>query len=259
MLAAAVREAGADVIAVATATTTSPSSVRILDRYAADVRSDHHQRRRQRGRLRGGQRRVRPRRRPGSGIRQGGDATGDAAGHRRVGVAGSGPRSSRCPATRSARWCPSRCSSVPRCARAMGLPEPERPRRKRPLAEALTSPPGKRQFRARILDAATGTVTSYGPPASHHLRWLASANCLLDIPEDVVEVPAGTQAAGLGSELTCGRIDRPGRRLPRLRKMTAWHDAPAALGRASSEPRLSARNMYWSWCARPCRRCTRPG
>ncbi len=30
-----------------------------------------------------------------------------------------------------------------------------------------------------------GTVTSYGPPASHHLRWLASANCLLEIDEDV--------------------------------------------------------------------------
>ncbi|EUA22783.1 molydbopterin biosynthesis protein moeA [Mycobacterium xenopi 3993] len=43
-----------------------------------------------------------------------------------------------------------------------------------------------------MLDAAAGTVTSYGPPASHHLRWLASANCLLDIPEDVTEVPAGS-------------------------------------------------------------------
>ena len=38
-----------------------------------------------------------------------------------------------------------------------------------------------------------GTVTSYGPPASHHLRWLASANCLLEIDEDVVELAAGSQ------------------------------------------------------------------
>ena len=76
---------------------------------------------------------------------------------------------------------------------AMGLPDPERPQRPAVLTEALTSPRGKRQFRRAILDIADGTVTSYGPPASHHLRWLASANGLLDIPEDVVEVAAGTQ------------------------------------------------------------------
>ena len=76
---------------------------------------------------------------------------------------------------------------------AMGLPDPQRPRRPAVLTEALTSPRGKRQFRRAILDVREGTVTSYGPPASHHLRWLASANGLLDIPEDVVEVAAGTQ------------------------------------------------------------------
>jgi molybdopterin molybdotransferase len=74
---------------------------------------------------------------------------------------------------------------------AMGLPDPYRPHRLAVLAESLTSPRGKRQFRRAILDA--GSVISYGPPASHHLRWLASANGLLDIPEDVVEVSAGTQ------------------------------------------------------------------
>lgn len=76
---------------------------------------------------------------------------------------------------------------------AMGLPDPERPHRPAILAESLTSPRGKRQFRRAILDADGGSVTSYGPPASHHLRWLASANGLLDIPENVVEVSAGTQ------------------------------------------------------------------
>jgi molybdopterin molybdotransferase len=76
---------------------------------------------------------------------------------------------------------------------AMGLPDPHRTRRPAVLTEALTSPRGKRQFRRAILDVGAGTVTSYGPPASHHLRWLASANALLDIPEDVVEVSAGTQ------------------------------------------------------------------
>jgi molybdopterin molybdotransferase len=76
---------------------------------------------------------------------------------------------------------------------AMGLPDPHRPQRPAVLTESLTSPRGKRQFRRAILDVDSGSVTSYGPPASHHLRWLASANGLLDIPEDVVEVSAGTQ------------------------------------------------------------------
>jgi molybdopterin molybdotransferase len=73
---------------------------------------------------------------------------------------------------------------------AMGLP-PERPRITATLAEDLTSPPGKRQFRRGLL--AGDIVTSYGPPASHHLRWLASSNCLLDIPLGVDKVAAGSQ------------------------------------------------------------------
>jgi molybdopterin molybdotransferase len=76
---------------------------------------------------------------------------------------------------------------------AMGLPNPERLRRTAVLTEDLTSPRGKRQFRRGVLDDSAGTVTSYGPPASHHLRWLASANCLLEIDEDAVEVTAGSQ------------------------------------------------------------------
>jgi molybdopterin molybdotransferase len=75
---------------------------------------------------------------------------------------------------------------------AMGLPNPKRARRTAVLAEDLTSPRGKRQFRRGVLDRDAGTVTSYGPPASHHLRWLASANCLLEIDEDVAELAAGS-------------------------------------------------------------------
>jgi len=75
---------------------------------------------------------------------------------------------------------------------AMGLPQPDRPRLTAVLTEDLTSPRGKRQFRRGVLDRAAGTVTSYGPPASHHLRWLASANCLLEIDEDVTAVAAGS-------------------------------------------------------------------
>jgi molybdopterin molybdotransferase len=74
---------------------------------------------------------------------------------------------------------------------AMTFPHPQRPLRTAVLTEQLTSPRGKRQFRRGVLDTQAGTVTSYGPPASHHLRWLASANCLLEIAEDVAEVDAG--------------------------------------------------------------------
>jgi molybdopterin molybdotransferase len=76
---------------------------------------------------------------------------------------------------------------------AMGFPHPNRPRRTATLAEALTSPAARRQFRRGVYDPDTGTVVSYGPPASHHLRWLASANCLLDIAEDVTALAAGEQ------------------------------------------------------------------
>lgn len=75
---------------------------------------------------------------------------------------------------------------------AMGLPHPDRPRRSAVLIEDLTSPRGKRQFRRGVFDSAAGTVTSYGPPASHHLRWLASANCLLEIDEETGELAGGS-------------------------------------------------------------------
>lgn len=73
---------------------------------------------------------------------------------------------------------------------AMGVPQPERTRREVTLGESLTSPQGRRQFRRGVLDG--DVVTSYGPPASHHLRWLASANCLLEIDEEVTEVAEGS-------------------------------------------------------------------
>ena len=76
---------------------------------------------------------------------------------------------------------------------AMNFVQPNRPHRPAVLAEDLTSPSGKRQFRRGVYNPADGTVVSYGPPASHHLRWLASANCLLDIAEDVTELAAGEQ------------------------------------------------------------------
>ena len=60
MLAGAVRDAGADVVAVATAEDDVAQFSAILDQHAAGCRRDHHQRRSQRGRLRGRQGRLRP-------------------------------------------------------------------------------------------------------------------------------------------------------------------------------------------------------
>ncbi len=197
MLAAAVREAGAEVVGVATCGDDVGQFRAVLDAYAGRGRPDHHLRRGERRRLRGGQGCLRRRRgATGRGVRQGRDAARYAAGR---GTAGRRRgASSPCPATRSARWCPSRCSSGPRCAprwacrirtgRGARAVSPRRSPRRR----------GKRQFRRGVYDPHTGTVTSYGPPASHHLRWLASANCLLDIAEDVTELAAGEQVAALG-------------------------------------------------------------
>ena len=89
---------------------------------------------------------------------------------------------------------------------AMGLPAAHRPIRLATLTEPLNSPAGKRQFRRGVL--AEDRVVSYGPPASHHLRWLASANCLLEIPEDVTQIEAGTAVGvNMGSPSTIDDIN----------------------------------------------------
>jgi molybdopterin molybdotransferase len=75
---------------------------------------------------------------------------------------------------------------------AMGLPNRHRPRPSAVLTETLAAPAGKRQFRRAVFDDAAGTVVAHGPPGSHHLGSLASANCLLDIPAEITEIPAGS-------------------------------------------------------------------
>lgn len=74
---------------------------------------------------------------------------------------------------------------------AMGFGDAARPMISAVLTEPLTSPSGRRQFRRGTLDRANGTVSLVGPPASHFLRSLADANCLLEIGEDVTELKAG--------------------------------------------------------------------
>jgi molybdopterin molybdotransferase len=76
---------------------------------------------------------------------------------------------------------------------AMGYADVHRPRVRTRLAEALHAPAGKRQYRRGSLDRTAGTVSLVGPPGSHFLRWLANADCLIDIAEDVTDLPAGAE------------------------------------------------------------------
>ncbi len=75
---------------------------------------------------------------------------------------------------------------------ALGHPHPDRPVVMATLAVDLTSPPGRRQFRRGILDAATGRVSEIGGPASHLLGSLALADCLFVVPEGTTALTAGT-------------------------------------------------------------------
>jgi molybdopterin molybdotransferase len=74
---------------------------------------------------------------------------------------------------------------------AMGLPNPHRRIVRARLEEALISPGGKRQFRrGHLVDG--DRVGLVGPAGSHFLRWLAAADCLIDIGADVTALEAGT-------------------------------------------------------------------
>lgn len=83
----------------------------------------------------------------------------------------------------------------PALLRAMGFTDTERSRTVAELTQPIRSPQGKRQFQRGVHDRSAGTVHPIGPPASHHLRWLAASNCLLEIPEDITEMSAGDSIA----------------------------------------------------------------
>jgi molybdopterin molybdotransferase len=78
---------------------------------------------------------------------------------------------------------------------ALGHPYPERPVVRARLAQRLTSPSGRRQFRRGVLDAREGTVAEIGGPPSHLLGSMARADCLIVVPEETTELVAGSEAA----------------------------------------------------------------
>ena len=76
----------------------------------------------------------------------------------------------------------------------MALPA-DRERIRARLGADIRSPRGKRQFLRGVLDAGPRDgvvgVDPIGPPASHHLRYLAEADALIDVPADIEAVEAG--------------------------------------------------------------------
>jgi molybdopterin molybdotransferase len=78
---------------------------------------------------------------------------------------------------------------------ALGHPHPERPVVIARLAQRLTSPSGRRQFRRGLVDAREGTVAEIGGPPSHLLGSMAKADCLIVVPEEATELVAGSEVA----------------------------------------------------------------
>ncbi len=74
---------------------------------------------------------------------------------------------------------------------AMGHAEVDRPRVRARAAGGLRSPAGKRQYRRGRLDGEV--VTPVGGPGSHLLASFAMSDCLIEVPEDVTDVPAGAE------------------------------------------------------------------
>lgn len=79
----------------------------------------------------------------------------------------------------------------PAIRRALGHASPDRLHVPARLTDPLRSPHGKRQFlRGRY---GAGLVSQVGGPGSHLVAHLARANCLVVVPEDVTELPAGAE------------------------------------------------------------------
>jgi molybdopterin molybdotransferase len=79
----------------------------------------------------------------------------------------------------------------PALRQALGHAAPDRLRTTARLSAALRSPAGRRQFLRGRFDGAV--VTQVGGPGSHLVAHLARANCLVVVPEDVTELPAGAE------------------------------------------------------------------
>ena len=172
------------------------ASARPWIRSSGRRRPDRHLRRRVGGGLRGGQGRAdratassSPRSPCSPGMPQG------------AGRVDGVPDRDAARATRSARSSPSRCS----CGRRSGRPWAVRTRTGRryaaAVARASTPRPASASSGAGVLDAVAGTVAPWGGPGSHLLSWLAGADAIIVVPEDVTHLDAGRRRRGLAAGL----------------------------------------------------------
>ena len=79
----------------------------------------------------------------------------------------------------------------PALRRAMGRTSPDRLHVPARLTGPLRSPPGRRQFLRGRYNG--GEVSQVGGPGSHLVAHLARANCLVVVPDDVTDLPAGAE------------------------------------------------------------------
>jgi molybdopterin molybdotransferase len=73
----------------------------------------------------------------------------------------------------------------------LGEPDVHRPVVRAVCTGALRSPAGRRQFLRGWYAPERGEVAPVGGEGSHLVGALARANCLITVPEDVVELSAG--------------------------------------------------------------------
>ncbi|MFI9362611.1 gephyrin-like molybdotransferase Glp [Kitasatospora sp. NPDC053057] len=75
----------------------------------------------------------------------------------------------------------------------LGAADVHRPVVRALCQSALRSPAGRRQFLRGRYSAADGTVEPVGGADSHLVGALARANCLITVPEETTELPAGSE------------------------------------------------------------------
>ena len=146
------------------------------------------------------------------------------------------PRSSRCRATRSARWCRSRCSSGHRCARRWGC------RTRAPAADGRADRDAHLATRQAPVPTRGARRRDGRSPATARRHRITCAGSRR--PTVCWRSPRTSPNAMRERRYRCGTC---------LHRMTRWPDAPAR-----PRPNPTTRDSL-SWSARPFPRCTRPG
>ena len=152
---------------------------------AGDGRPARHQRRRQHGRLRGGQGRLR-----GLGTVEFTKVAMQPGGPQGAGTVDGVPVLTL-PGNPVSAFVSFEVFVRPALRRALGHAYPDRLHAPARLTGPLRSPAGRRQFLRGRYDG--GQVSQVGGPGSHLVAHLARANCLVVVPEDVTELPAGAE------------------------------------------------------------------